>query len=68
MLEHFEYIHQTPVREKIVDMPIEYKYSSARDYSGINGLVNIIKLPAIEQQLAASETMNGNFFVKYIRN
>ena len=68
LLEHFEYIHQTPVRDKIVDMPVEYKYSSARDYSGINGLVNIVKLPAIEQQLAASETMNGNFFVKYIRN
>jgi putative transposase len=68
LLEHFEYIHQTPVRDKIVDIPGEYKYSSARDYSGINGLVNIVKLPAIEQQLAASETMNGNFFVKYIRN
>lgn len=68
LLEHFEYIHQTPVRDKIVDIPGEYKYSSARDYSGIDGLVNIIKLPAIEQQLAASETMNGNFFVKYIRN
>jgi len=68
LLEHFEYIHQTPVRDKIVDIPGEYKYSSARDYSGIVGLVNIVKMPTIEQQLAASETMNGNFFVKYIRN
>jgi REP element-mobilizing transposase RayT len=68
LLEHFEYIHQNPVRDKIVDIPGEYKYSSARDYSGLQGLVNIVKLPAIEQQLAASETMNGNFFVKYIRN
>jgi putative transposase len=68
LLEHFEYIHQNPVRDKIVDIAGEYLYSSARDYAGIKGLVNIVKLPAIEQQLAASETMNGNFFVKYIRN
>jgi REP element-mobilizing transposase RayT len=68
LLEHFEYIHQNPVREKIVDLAGEYLYSSARDYSGIKGLVNITKLPAIEQQLASAETMNGNFFVKYIRN
>jgi putative transposase len=68
LFEHFEYIHQNPVRDKIVDIPGEYKYSSARDYAGMKGLVNIVKLPAIEQQLAASETMNGNFFVKYIRN
>lgn len=68
LLEHFEYIHQNPVRDKIVDIAVEYKYSSARDYAGMKGLVNIVKLPAIEQQLAAGETMNGNFFVKYIRN
>jgi putative transposase len=68
LLEHVDFIHQNPVRDKIVDIAGEYMYSSARDYSGINGLVNIEKLPAVEQILAASETMNGNFFVKYIRN
>jgi REP element-mobilizing transposase RayT len=68
LLEHFDYIHQNPVRDKIVDIAGEYKYSSARDYAGMKGLINIVKLPAIEQQLAAAETMNGNFFVKYIRN
>ena len=31
MLEHFEHIHQNPVRERIVDSPVEYRYSSARD-------------------------------------
>jgi putative transposase len=68
LLEHLEYIHQNPVRDKVVDIAGEYKYSSARDYSGIKGLVNISKLPAIEEQLAADETMNGNFLVRYIRN
>lgn len=68
LIEHFKYIHYNPVRDKIVDMAEEYLYSSARDYAGMKGLVNIAKLPVIEQRLSASETMNGNFFVKYIRN
>lgn len=68
LLEHIEHIHQNPVRDKIVDTPSEYLYSSARDYTGIPGLVRITKIPVIEQRLAASESMNGNFFVRYIRN
>ena len=68
LLEQFEQIHQHPVRDRIVDAAQEYLYSSARDYSGMKGLVDITKLPAIEQQLAAVENMNGSFLVKYIRN
>jgi putative transposase len=68
LLDQFDRIHQAPVRERIVDTPTEYLYSSARDYTGTKGLVNITKLTTVEQQLAAAETMNGNFFVKYIRN
>lgn len=68
LLEKFDFIHQNPVRDRIVDTPAEYLYSSARDYTSSTGLVNITKLPTIELQLAAAETMNGNFFVKYIRN
>lgn len=67
MLEHFEHIHQNPVRERIVDSPVEYRYSSARDYTGMNGLVNVRKLPYIEQRLAVSEHTNGGFLVKYVR-
>lgn len=67
MLEHFEHIHQNPVRERIVDSPVEYRYSSARDYTGMKGLVKIIKLPYIEQRLAVSENANGGFLVKYVR-
>jgi REP element-mobilizing transposase RayT len=68
LLEKVDLIHQNPVRDRIVDAPPEYLYSSARDYSGTQGLVNITKLPSVEVQLAAAETMNGSFFVKYIRN
>jgi len=36
-----DYIHYNPVRAEIVANPEEYLYSSARDYSGEKGLVNI---------------------------
>ncbi len=65
--DHFEHIHQEPVRDRIVDSPIEYKYSSARDYMGMKGLVNISKLPYIAKRLAVSENINGGFLVKYVR-
>ena len=68
LLEHFDHIHQNPVRDRVVDTAAEYLYSSARDYTGMKGLVHVTKLPAIEQQLAAAENMNGSFLVKYIRN
>lgn len=68
LIEHFSFIHDNPVRDRFVDTAADYPYSSARDYAGMNGLVNITKLTAVEQQLAASESFNSNFFVKYIRN
>lgn len=36
-----EYIHNNPVKALIVDEPEHYIYSSARDYAGIKGLVEI---------------------------
>ena len=35
------HIHENPVRDKIVDQPEHYLYSSARDYAGVKGLVRI---------------------------
>lgn len=68
LVDYIEKIQQMPVRDRIVDVASDYLYSSARDYTGLKGLVNIIKLRPIEQQLAALESMNGGFFVKYVRN
>jgi hypothetical protein len=68
LVEQFESIHDNPVRERIVDIAVDYKYSSARDYSGMPGLVHITKLPMVEQHLAAAENINGSLIVKYIRN
>ncbi len=68
LLEHFTFIHDNPVRDRFVDNAVDYPYSSAREYAGMKGPVNITKLTVVEQQLAASESFNNNFFVKYIRN
>jgi putative transposase len=42
--QKLEYIHQNPVRAEIVTEPEDYLYSSARDYAGVKGLLEIIFL------------------------
>ena len=44
LLEHVHYIHENPSRDKIVEFPEEYLFSSARDYAGMKGLVHIRKI------------------------
>ncbi len=39
-----DYIHNNPVKRGYVDEAIHWRYSSARDYSGMVGLVEIEKL------------------------
>lgn len=41
MDQKLEYIHNNPVKAGIVDEPEHYIYSSARDYTGMPGLVDI---------------------------
>ncbi|MGN6180017.1 MAG: transposase [Mucilaginibacter sp.] len=38
------YLHNNPVTEGIVEEPEHYVYSSARDYAGIKGLLDIVLL------------------------
>ncbi len=40
--QRLNYTHQNPVRAGIVENEEDYLYSSARDYCGKKGLVNII--------------------------
>lgn len=40
-LQKLNYIHQNPVRARITDMEEAYLYSSARDFYGKKGLLNI---------------------------
>jgi len=47
LLDRIQHIHENPVREKIVELPDAYVFSSARDYAGLNGLV---KVKVVQQQ------------------
>ena len=68
MAEHLEYIHNAPVKERFVQYPADFYYSSARDYvDGVSGLVKITKLSAVEQALEAIENRKSSFKIKYNR-
>ena len=41
MRTKLEYVHDNPVRRGYVDEPIHWRYSSARDYAGIEGLIPV---------------------------
>ena len=41
MDQKLEYLHMNPVLSGFVDRPEEYLYSSARDYAGDKGLLDI---------------------------
>jgi REP element-mobilizing transposase RayT len=42
MEQKINYIHENPVRRGFVDEPEHWRYSSARDYAGIQGLVPVL--------------------------
>jgi putative transposase len=41
LINQIAHIHDNPVREKIVEHPEDYLFSSARDYAGMCGLVKV---------------------------
>lgn len=41
LLEKIAFVHETPVRDLLVELPEHYLFSSARDYAGIKGLVRV---------------------------
>lgn len=42
LIEKIDYIHKNPVKAGLVENPEDYVYSSARDYCGKKGLVEIV--------------------------
>ncbi len=49
MLEKtMQYVHYNPVKRGYVDKPEHWRYSSARDYAGLDGLVEIVRLAGLE--------------------
>ncbi|MCB0073926.1 MAG: hypothetical protein KDE20_20805, partial [Caldilineaceae bacterium] len=41
MRQKVEYIHQNPVKRGYVDDPVHWRYSSARNYAGLPGLIEV---------------------------
>ena len=41
MEQKIEYIHYNPVRRGYVDEPLDWRYSSARNYAGLKGLIPV---------------------------
>jgi hypothetical protein len=42
MWQKLEYMHNNPLRRAYVSDPVHWRYSSARDYAGQPGLVEIV--------------------------
>jgi REP element-mobilizing transposase RayT len=45
--QKIDYIHNNPVKEKIVAEPQEYLFSSARNYAGMDGLLDVEVIQAV---------------------
>jgi len=43
MRQKLDYIHQNPVKRGYVDLPEHWRYSSARNYLGQEGLIEVVK-------------------------
>jgi REP element-mobilizing transposase RayT len=41
MLQKLEYMHLNPVKRGYVDDPVHWRYSSARNYAGLPGLIDV---------------------------
>jgi len=41
MIQKIDYIHNNPVRRGYVDLPVHWRYSSARNYAGMEGLLDV---------------------------
>lgn len=65
MAAHLEFIHGLPVKERVVQYPSDYLYSSARDYAGLPGLVKITKPTSVEQELYEIESRKSGFRRNY---
>jgi putative transposase len=43
MRQKLDYIHQNPVKRGYVDLPEHWRYSSARNYLGLEGLIEVVR-------------------------
>ncbi|WNB74361.1 REP-associated tyrosine transposase [Methylomonas koyamae] len=43
MRQKLDYIHRNPVKRGYVDLPEHWRYSSARNYAGLEGLIEVVR-------------------------
>jgi hypothetical protein len=43
MRQKLDYIHLNPVKRGYVDLPEHWRYASARNYAGMEGLIEVVK-------------------------
>lgn len=41
MISKIQYIHENPVKRRYIDDTVHWRYSSAREYEDISGLIKI---------------------------
>ncbi len=61
LAEQLDFIHHIPVKERIVQYASDYLYSSARDYSGLPGLVKTTRPVTVERALYEIESRKAGF-------
>ncbi len=59
LLDHTKFIHENPVRDSVVEFPEDYIFSSARDYAGIKGLVDVSLLALPSSPKLTRSTLSG---------
>lgn len=65
MAEQLEFIHSIPVKDRVVQYPSDYIYSSARDYEGMSGLVKVTRSTKVERELFEIESRKNGFRKSY---
>jgi putative transposase len=43
MRQKLDYMHRNPVKRGYVDLPEHWRYSSARNYAGLEGLIEVVR-------------------------
>lgn len=43
MRQKLDYIHRNPVEHGYVDLPEHWRYSSARNYAGLEGVIEVVR-------------------------
>ena len=55
--QKINYIHENPVRAGIVEKAEDYLYSSARDYAGLHGVLDVISVMRSVEKLPLTRTI-----------